>query len=140
MNQKVKYENPGKPGESFFHVFGCCVCFPHRFSPPPPPPTLHPQVLIGLVAPISQPCLVPVSRRWSQASRPRRARLGPKSPSAERTWAQARLTSLVNVILFSFKHHSRPQILTKICSLLGQSHIFFFSLIFFRLLLPPNVC
>lgn len=75
-----------------------CVCSPTPqscYSPPLPCPP--PQVLAG---PVQPPCLVPVSPRWSQASRPRRVRLGPRSPSVERTWARARRTSLVTFFFF----------------------------------------
>lgn len=55
------------------------------------------QVPIASAFPSSSgpPCLVPVNPRWSQASRPKRVRLGPKSPSVEKTWERAQATSLV---------------------------------------------
>lgn len=116
------------------------VCVLQRLIPVILPLFLAPPAPQVLAGPVQPPCLVPVSPRWSQASRPRRVRLGPRSPSVERTWARARPTSLVTffffltawlAIFFFFWTSLCQNFLKKICLLLSSvSDIHLFSMFF----------
>lgn len=104
-------------------------------------PNIKFQVLIGPAAPIRPPCLVPVSPRWSQASRPRRARLGPKSPSAERIWAPARRTSLVIFFYFFITSRLTTNIKKKKpkTNVVHSVKVFIFFFLIFFFPLPPQI-